>query len=361
MVRLCVLKVRTVVYVFLLLMLNFLFLYSWWGNFDMRYYVKDEVVVTCPSIYEVSGRFPRHLANQKRPQRISDTKYNNSSFVREELHVINEKRQRYDTTDDYHYPFTIQNMRLPNVTLKNKVKVFRDTRAFYEKMTQRDTRILKLILKSFVSTMENNRVVYFLYSGSLLGSFRHHGVIPWDDDVDIVVPLLQRQTLYKLLSDLKPSFFLDIKQKRRWKFYSVLSRPIRDHTWSWPFVDISFYVENQTHIWDSDVKFKNSFVYKKSDVFPLRKRPFMDMMLPAPRDPMATLKVNYDMDVCESSRYDHRLEGEIPRAFYKSLPCYFLHGKFSFVKHVALSDGWNETLEHNNHVLSWFFRRRENS
>ena len=343
-------------YVVLLLVLNFLFLYSWWGNYDVRYYLKDEHETKCRGKTS-SKQCLIHLVVRPHLQHaINCTGISSRLHTRQPIYT-NSSLLRADGGNNYSLN-TIQNTSLPDVTLRNKVKVFRDTRAFFEKMTQRDKRILKLTIKCFVSVMEENHVMYFLYSGSLLGSFRHHGVMPWDDDVDVVVPVLQRQTLYQLLSDLKPSFFLDIKQKRRWKFYSVLSRPIRDHTWSWPFVDISFYAENTTHIWDSDVKFKNSFVYKKDDVFPLRRRPFVDMLLPAPRDPRSVLAVNYNIDVCESSRYDHRLEGEIPHNYYKSIPCYFLHNKFSFVKHSLLADGWNETLEQNNYVLSWFFRRK---
>ncbi|MEG2993729.1 MAG: LicD family protein, partial [Bacilli bacterium] len=44
------------------------------------------------------------------------------------------------------------------------------------------------ILKQFISFCENNNLKYFMAFGSLLGTIRHQGFIPWDDDIDVMMP-----------------------------------------------------------------------------------------------------------------------------------------------------------------------------
>ena len=44
------------------------------------------------------------------------------------------------------------------------------------------------ILQKLIDICEKHGLTYYVYWGSLLGAVRHHGYIPWDDDVDIAMP-----------------------------------------------------------------------------------------------------------------------------------------------------------------------------
>ena len=41
------------------------------------------------------------------------------------------------------------------------------------------------MLRSFVQVCESLDLKYYVLYGTLLGAVRHHGFIPWDDDIDI--------------------------------------------------------------------------------------------------------------------------------------------------------------------------------
>lgn len=49
-------------------------------------------------------------------------------------------------------------------------------------------RISLILLDEFARVCKENNIKWFVDSGTLLGAIRHGGFIPWDDDVDVVVP-----------------------------------------------------------------------------------------------------------------------------------------------------------------------------
>ena len=62
------------------------------------------------------------------------------------------------------------------------------------KYTEYDDETLKhlqslqlMILKEVIRVCEENDLTYYMYAGSLLGTIRHNGFIPWDDDLDVIM------------------------------------------------------------------------------------------------------------------------------------------------------------------------------
>ena len=60
------------------------------------------------------------------------------------------------------------------------------------------------MMKTLAAVFEKNGLRYALYCGTLLGAIRHRGFIPWDDDVDLVMPLEDYRRFLRLAAKELP-------------------------------------------------------------------------------------------------------------------------------------------------------------
>lgn len=105
------------------------------------------------------------------------------------------------------------------------------------------------LLKRFHAFCVENNIRYFLSNGTLLGSIKYKGFIPWDDDIDVLVPRQDYDRLISLFEDGE---------------YCLFS-PERHINYSFPFAklcDMSTYKEE--HNIDNGVRLGVDI-----DIFPL--------------------------------------------------------------------------------------------
>lgn len=67
-----------------------------------------------------------------------------------------------------------------------------------------------IILKEIINICQKYKIEYFITSGTLLGAIRHHGFIPWDDDIDVGMTKDNYIKFVKIFKkELKTPFYLE--------------------------------------------------------------------------------------------------------------------------------------------------------
>ena len=209
-------------------------------------------------------------------------------------------------------------------------------------------RSLEILLKRFEQLMIELKLQdqWFICAGSLIGSMRHHEMVPWDDDIDVCLNLKLRlvvQNALQLLPSEFEAYFDSPADKMYFKpidfpesvdKHTIGSYQIPHKPWSWPFLDI-LYLKQIDDIMAVDFMWKSVRV-NLSDIYPLIYRPFGRNWYPSPRKAFSFLRSYYssNMNLCHSSGYSHALEKYISS---EDVNCPSLFDKHAFVYRCPVS------------------------
>jgi hypothetical protein len=218
-------------------------------------------------------------------------------------------------------------------------------------LSHRDREILLDILRVFIRVAEENDWTYFIVGGTLIGSFRHHGFIPWDDDIDVMLNKSHTAAVKEAFIEDANYFVHDRGDDPILKLFSSYSYkcPKKACKWKWPFVDLIFFEEDYYDLWNTNPVF-SSVKHRKTDVFPLLLRPFEGLMVKAPRSTIAWIDVCYGVsDICQTWDYNHSKE-EAGQTVVK-INCQRLNNIYPFVFRHWTNGMMEETLKLGEEVL----------
>lgn len=85
------------------------------------------------------------------------------------------------------------------------------------------------LLSELDSVCRRHNLRYFLFFGSLLGVIRHHGFIPWDDDIDIAMPREDYERLKDYVGEFQEPYFLQTPQTDE-GYYFTFNKLRNSHT-----------------------------------------------------------------------------------------------------------------------------------
>lgn len=75
------------------------------------------------------------------------------------------------------------------------------------------------ILIDYMAFCKEHHLRYFVSGGSLIGVMRHKGFIPWDDDIDVMMPRSDYNKFVKLKNEYPKDYFLvDHETDPKWHF-----------------------------------------------------------------------------------------------------------------------------------------------
>ena len=229
---------------------------------------------------------------------------------------------------------------------------------FRKRLTQSEFLTLTRMFRAVTGALRARNVTFWMDGSTLLGSYRHHDVIPWDDDVDLVVWGRQKSRARRAIKALAPAYQLYVEKDAAtstelvWRVYpSKNSVAVSRKNYRFPTVDVHFYSQNSTHVQLEPRNLWWYLTWPKGIVFPLHLRPFNEYWAPAPCNTLRYLITEFDqhvMNICWSPRTLHRQDIRVRRT---AIRCRRLTGVPIVDRTRARNGMVTETLKRGNEVI----------
>lgn len=93
-----------------------------------------------------------------------------------------------------------------------------------EKTLSEVQNIIWNIFKNVKAVLDENKIRYYMLGGTLLGAVRHHGFIPWDDDIDIGIERSEYDRFLSLVEAELPPYLQLVTYKNNADYHFYFSR-----------------------------------------------------------------------------------------------------------------------------------------
>ncbi|KAI8778104.1 hypothetical protein BgiBS90_020754 [Biomphalaria glabrata] len=257
----------------------------------------------------------------------------------------------YDLQDWYKLVATIK----PSLT-DEELKILDN---YKPSLTVTEQRQMLFAMLSATQAFAAFNISYFISEGSLIGYWRHHGMIPWDDDVDILFDSQQWPLARQVLSCL-PDLELNMGSDYMWKLYHKNSELWKGESQiKFPFIDFFMYHYDSGHLWPVCIWMKTEIILPTDWTFPLQKGVFEGYPVSVPSKTAEVINFHFGRvsSDCYSRTFLRRERSLVPVKERTHMPCALLKEIYPFVRRTKVDSMQGTVIEERvvaSKVLSTF-------